>query len=289
MEVLVIGDLAIDFFVRVDGAVAPGSNILVDVGDSRVAGVAGNISWYLAQLGAKAGVAGCVGRDSWGRQIIRELEGSGVDATCVTFSKKATGFFVVLVDAKGDRAFIGSRGANADLRISRRRMLGTGARWIHLSGYSLLGATGVMDEARRAAGSAGVPLSVDLEGVCSTGARLDLSGCFVFCNRREFEEYYGGPRGLSGERAVVVKSGEEGCVIYRGEGRTRVATLPQQAVDTTAAGDAFNAGLISSMLRGRGLLRSCRWANAVAGAKVLRTGARARLDLEEVRSLYAKM
>src|ERR1700761_9449672 len=78
----------------------------------------------------------------------------------------------------------------------------------------------------------------------------------------------------AGVKIPVVKDGASGAMFHDDRGVRRVAPLPvPRVVDTTAAGDAFNAGFIAGWLSGRGVEECCRLGNQVAGAVVQYPGA----------------
>lgn len=75
-----------------------------------------------------------------------------------------------------------------------------------------------------------------------------------------------------GCQEVIVTLGSHGCLVV-GEQAQRVAGRPVQAVDATAAGDAFNGALAVALAEGRSLVDAARWANAAAAISVTRRGA----------------
>jgi ribokinase len=77
-----------------------------------------------------------------------------------------------------------------------------------------------------------------------------------------------------GCRNVILKLGERGCYVALGSGeRTLVPAYRVKAVDTTAAGDAFNGAFATALLRGSDPVASVRFASAVAAISVTRHGA----------------
>lgn len=75
-------------------------------------------------------------------------------------------------------------------------------------------------------------------------------------------------------KIVVVKNGAQGCMLSDGKQLTQVAALPvEHIVDTTAAGDAFNAAFLSEWLADRDLETCCRAGNALAGIVIQHRGA----------------
>jgi ribokinase len=77
-----------------------------------------------------------------------------------------------------------------------------------------------------------------------------------------------------GAENVLLKAGSQGCVIAQGnQPKRRVPAFQVDAVDTTAAGDAFNAGFAVGLLRGQTAFTSAVFATAVAAISVTRPGA----------------
>lgn len=79
-----------------------------------------------------------------------------------------------------------------------------------------------------------------------------------------------------GVRKVVVKLGEEGCIVgdTTSDATFAVPTTPvQTVVDTTSAGDSFNGGFLSCYLAGGNLEQSCQRGNALAGVVIQHRGA----------------
>jgi len=293
MKAVVIGDLAIDMVATVTQRIMRRRNILLENPVVVEAGVAGNIAWYLAQLGVEAHVVGTVGDDPWGIKLKEGLDRAHVRTELVRTSKKPTGFFVVLVDKSGERTMIGSRGANTELMVKADEILKVNPGWIHVSGYSLLNKTyrEILGAARKASKELSVPLSTDLEAVSADGRRINLEGTVAFCNKDEFRDYFGAPPQIIARRMrqrVVVKAGRDGCYLISSGGLIHFPSVAKSVVDTTGAGDAFNAGFIASVLSGNDESTACKWANAVAGLKVMYMHARAKLPRRRLAALLFK-
>jgi ribokinase len=77
----------------------------------------------------------------------------------------------------------------------------------------------------------------------------------------------------SGAKAVIVKLGDQGCVYCGADGTFTVPAFPVEAVDSTAAGDTFNAALAVALVEGREMKDAMRFANAAAAISVTRAGA----------------
>ncbi|MGR6980584.1 sugar kinase [Testudinibacter sp. P27/CKL/0425] len=79
----------------------------------------------------------------------------------------------------------------------------------------------------------------------------------------------------AGVSNVIVKSGKNGAIFNSIENiERRVTTIPvENVVDTTSAGDAFNAGFLNEYLRNKPLDICCRQGNQVAGVVIQHKGA----------------
>jgi ribokinase len=77
-----------------------------------------------------------------------------------------------------------------------------------------------------------------------------------------------------GVKNVVLKLGSRGCVVAQGsQSKERIPAFSVNAVDTTAAGDAFNAGFAVGLISGYSASESGVFASAVAALSVTRPGA----------------
>jgi len=71
---------------------------------------------------------------------------------------------------------------------------------------------------------------------------------------------------------VITTLGSAGCLIS-GESELVIDAYPANAVDTTAAGDAYNGALAVALAEGQSLEAAARWASAAAAIAVTRAGA----------------
>ena len=77
----------------------------------------------------------------------------------------------------------------------------------------------------------------------------------------------------AGVAEAVVKMGGEGCLAYSENGTTLIPSEPVQPVDTTAAGDSFNAGYLSARLQGKDVKSACKAGHALASKVIQFRGA----------------
>ncbi|MGC8662055.1 MAG: carbohydrate kinase family protein [Nitrososphaeria archaeon] len=276
--IAVIGDLAVDIRGYSNCTIKTGINAILYDTNVYAGGVAGNMAWYLAQLGQKALVIGSVGHDCWGDLIRKDLISFGAGCSMVkNINEIATGFFVIAVDHSGERTMIGDRGASKKVDVKTSRLVYESPSWIHLSGYTLLNRDGdkVLKSVKKAAYRLGINYSVDLEGIGETNAELDLEGAIVLCNQDNCDK-----KARQNAKVTVIKSGKEGCFLdYQGK-LVQHRPPPTNPVDTTGAGDSFNAAFITACLMNANYDFACDMANAVAAYKVGVRGTRIKLPPE---------
>lgn len=76
-----------------------------------------------------------------------------------------------------------------------------------------------------------------------------------------------------GPPTVIIKMGPQGCLLADGSQITQIAAPRVKAVDTTAAGDIFNAALTVARSEGASLRDACEFAVQAAALSVTRFGA----------------
>ena len=264
-EVVVVGDLATDVVVLLDGDPAPGSDRPARI-RSRGGGAGANVAAHLAGLGTPVTFAGCVGDDAAGTGLVAELLAAGVTPAVRTVPGAATGTIVSLVEPGGQRSMLADRGANLALEPADVPVPAPGGH-LHLSGYSLFapGPRAAVLAALAAARAAGCTVSVD---PASTGPLAaygverwladTAAATLVLPNADEARLLTGcadpaaAARALAARHAVaVVTLGADGALWAAGDVLVHRPAHPARVVDTTGAGDAFTAGLLSVWLAAR--------------------------------------
>lgn len=268
--VVVVGDVGIDVLTRprtpvVDGGESPSDIRLVP------GGAGGNTAAWLAGHGVPVALVARVGDDQAGAAARGALEGAGVQCVFAVDPSLPTCVVVVIVDAAGERTMLSDRGANAafavgdvalDAAEASVRMPGASPTpHLHLSGYVLFDPTSREAALAALAGARerGWTTSVDpqaAELVTQVGADTFLSwieGVDLLLPNEIEVEALGGPRhALESVAHVVVTYGAHGARWFAA-GDDDVDTVDAPVItclDSTGAGDAFNAGLLASWLGG---------------------------------------
>src|SRR5271165_101733 len=289
-SIVVVGSLNMDFVISVDRLPMPGETILGRDFRTVPGGKGGNQAFAAAKL-ARDGIAvrmiGRVGADSFGAALKANLTGVDVSAVIETASV-ATGVACIHVDKAGQNSITVAPGANARLSpedIASQRAAFEGARCVllqleipletvaeALKEGRRVGAICILDPAPARVLSKDILELVDiatpneneaciLAGV--TPERLSVADATAVGHKiREL-----------GARSAIVKLGEQGCVYCGPDQTIESAPFAVQAVDSTAAGDTFNAALAVALAENAKLEDALRFANAAAAISVTRMGA----------------
>jgi len=257
-SVCVVGSANMDLVARAERLPRPGETV-TGAAFARIPGGKGaNQAVASARLDADVRFVGCVGRDDFARDVLDAMRADGVEADVVE-SDEPTGVALIVVDAAGENTIVVAPGANSRLRPEDVDAGNADAVLSQLE----IPLEAVAEAARQArffclnaAPARPVPREL-LE-------RVDL----LVVNRYELETV-GGHTGL-----VALTLGAEGAVLLEdGQEVARAEPPPVEAVDGTAAGDAFTACLVVSLLEGRAREEALRRACAAGAIAASRPGA----------------
>ena len=282
MKVLVYGSLNIDHVYALPHFVRPGETVSSTRYEKHAGGKGLNQAIALAKAGLPVWFAGAIGRD--GLFLKETLEKAGVNTSFLNVLKDVpTGHAIIQVEQSGGNAIILYGGANqTNTRAQAAQTLANfGAGDYVLLQNEINGG----EEIIRLAHERGVGVILNPSPMTDALRRWPLEQVyFLILNEVEGADLTGKTesdeilRGLE-ERypfcRVVLTLGEKGAVYaFRGE-RVHQAAFRAQAVDTTAAGDSFNAGFACALARGMNRREALRLANAVGALSTTAMGAQA--------------
>jgi ribokinase len=284
--ILVIGSLNMDLVVRCESLPQVGQTIIGRDFLTAPGGKGANQAVAAARLGARVRMAGCVGRDAFGLALVASLRAAGVHADDVMAVDGPTGTALITVDAAGANTIVVVPGANAacDAALIDRALARAGGPGILLLQHEIPAEANA--RAIRAARQAGWCVMLNPAPARSIPAELLKLIDLVTPNASESAAITGravasradaiaSARALRamGARAAVVTLGGDGSVCCDATGAWHGPAVPIEAVDTTAAGDAFIGALAVALAEGRTPAQGLGVAAAAAALAVTRLGA----------------
>lgn len=292
-DVTIVGNVNLDVLVRdVRSLPAPGEERFVDAAELRTGGAAANAALALAALGIHPRLVGAVGDDPAGRLIRDDLAAHGLDVTDVRpLPGVATGVSVALEAADRDRSFLTAAGALAAFDRSMVPPDALDATFVLVTGTFLLPALGHDGTAALLSDAKDREATVLFDPGSDPGGwpgdhvrriRSPLASVDVFLpNEQEAAALTGetDPAAAAdllqdGGGWIVIKRGRRGSVARGPGGETVEIDAPEvDVVDTTGAGDAFDAGMIAGLADGASLPEAIAFATRFASAVVARPSA----------------
>jgi sugar/nucleoside kinase (ribokinase family) len=275
IDVLVVGELNADLILLGDVTPEFGQKEkVIDDASLTLGSSSGIFACGAARLGLRVAFVGKIGDDEFGRFVRGQLEARGVDtAGLVVDSAVKTGLSVIL-SRGSNRAILTHLGSIAALRYSEvSRDLVARARHMHLGSYFLLDALrpdvpALFDLAHTLGLTVSLDTNYDPAETWNGGLVDALRRADVFLpNETELRAIAGvadieaALECLARQTPLVAaKLGAQGAIGRAGDEIARAPSLPLDVVDTTGAGDSFDAGFIYGYLAGWDLARALRLA-----------------------------
>ena len=270
-EVFVVGALHLDVIVESPHLPAVDETVVGHSVDYRFGGKGGNQAVAAARFGAQVSMAGQVGRDRFGRQILDELDSVGVDRSQVRVSGGSTGMSVAITDSSGDYGAVIVSGVNSEIDA---------------------GDIAVPESAKVVLLQNEIPEAINAEVALRTKGRSTVilnaaparpMGSGLLDRVDVLVANLGEAQGIAGSQGaemtrrlrtlgpptVIVTRGADGLILSRrDEVDVMLPAHAVQVVSTHGAGDAFVGALASELARGRPLNPALEFAQAAAAVFV---------------------
>ena len=290
-DVIGFGALNVDMLLKVNQIAGAEEESFIENYTEACGGSAANTMVGLSRLGCKVGFIGKVADDHEGKLQVDCFTAEGVDTNGIIQAKQGkSGSVLGFVDKKGARALYINPGVN-DILESREINLSYVAqtRYLHLSSFvgekpfrAQKKLVGKLPSAIKVSFDPG---SVYAQKGLAVIEPIIRSSYVLMPNALELEQLSGEPdfrKGADfmldmGVKIVAVKLGSKGCYVTDENEQLKVDPFPVKAVDTTGAGDAFNAGFLYGLINEQSLYECGRLGNFVASKSVMKMGARAGL------------
>ncbi|MFQ5840273.1 MAG: ribokinase [Candidatus Methylomirabilales bacterium] len=301
-EVVVVGSANIDLTVQVERLPRPGETVVGCDLRRSFGGKGANQAVAARRAGASVAFVGKVGSDPDGEAIRTRLAEGGIELSGLRVDEVLpTGIALITVERGGRNQIVVAPGSNGNLTVE------------DLAGLDML-----MDDARVLLVQLEIPLATVAAALSRAHARrvrtilnpapargLDAAILdqvdILTPNALELETLSGqsltdraaivreARRLLQGQHgAVIVTMGAEGASLILPAAVSQLRAFPVEAVDTTAAGDAFNGALAAGLAQGKPLAEAVRFASAAGALTTIRRGAQEAIpDRRAIEALLA--
>ena len=249
-----------------------------------------------ARLGHKCGIIGGVGHDDFGKCILDRLNNDGVDTSLITqYDDGTTGVAFITYFHDGSRKFLYHFPDTPATRPTAPdpNLLGDDIGYFHIMGCSLMAKKEFGMEIiklMKSLAAKGVKISFDPnirpELMKDTSVSVMIDEVMEHCNvfMPGVSEFYM----ISGETTIedavaacfknekldviVLKRGEEGCIVYTRDDVVKLGVCHVETVDPTGAGDCFDGAFLCGLLEGKSIIDAAKMASAAAALNTATLG-----------------
>jgi ribokinase len=296
--IVVVGSINIDLVasaekIPVAGETVRGTDFQVHPG-----GKGANQAVAISRLGYPVQLVGKVGTDAFGEQLRSYLLDAGVDVIAVERDEGTSGVAMIAVSPRGENSIVVIPGANAHVTPA---FLDAHRQTIRNAGIVLAQLEipiETVEHLARICAEEGIPLMLDPAPAHKLPSTIFRHLRWFTPNETEaafFTEdaMQGEPAQIAkallgaGIEGVVLKMGSRGVYLASGDHLSQaLPAFAVNAVDTTAAGDAFNGAFATALMLGMEQVEAARFASAAAAVSVTRAGAQpsmpTRSEVEEM-------
>ena len=298
-KIAVLGSINMDLMIRTENLPLPGETVTALSKVENPGGKGANQAVASARMGAEVTLVGCVGDDSFADLLLQNLWDEQVDTShVVRRSNTASGVAVVMVEASGENAILVVPGANGLLSLAEIEQAKQTICESDLLLMQLEVPQEIVVAATQIAREAGVPVILDPAPApvdISANAQNELLDVDLICpNQSEAAALLGKPVDTiddavslieeltkTGSKQAIITLAEQGAVVFDGETVQRIPAFPVDVVDSTAAGDAFAAGLAVRLAEKANLIDAVRFASAAGALAASGTGAQSAMPSRE--------
>ncbi len=291
MSIIVFGSINLDLVTRTHRLPKPGETLAGISFFTASGGKGANQAVAAAKLGMTTWMIGRVGRDSFGQELVESLQQSGVKCDRILIDESTTsGIATIAVEDTGENTIVIIPGANAGINESDCDRLtdllpDAAALLLQLE----IPLPSVLAAAKKAH-NAGIPVILDPAPARELPPELYSLIDIITPNETELSLLTGiavkdietATEAITelqnrGVRTAIAKLGAKGVLCAKGEEQFFVPAFDVEAVDTVAAGDAFNGALAVAIAEGLSLLDAVVWGAAAGALAVTKPGAQSAL------------
>jgi ribokinase len=294
-EIVVVGSANTDMVVQTERIPKPGETVLGGEFILAAGGKGANQAVSAARLGASVTLVARVGEDIFGDRAIQNFQQEGINTRYVfRDAGSPSGVALIIVDRKGENVISVAPGANGRLSQEDVHLASSAIEKAQVLLLQLEVPLDTVRSAARLAFEAGVKVILNPAPAQELDDDLLSHVSVLTPNETETEILTGIPvsdeesaqRAAAvlhdrGVESVIITMGARGSFISSADTHCLVPSRRITAVDTTAAGDAFNGALACTLAEGTNLETAVRLANLAGALAATRLGAQPSLPTRE--------
>lgn len=288
--ILTFGSINMDLVARVPALPRPGETLVGHSFTTVPGGKGANQAVAVAKLGGSSQMIGRVGNDAFGAELLTSLKTAGVQTDRILIDQTSSGVALIAVDDRGENHIIVVPGANGNVEQSDFDRLTLTPDSILLLQLEI--PLAIVQAAAHKANAIGATVILDPAPAPAAFPDALYSAIDILTpNSTETEQLVGfaiqtpidAERAAKilqqrGTRIVVIKMGAQGVYCATEAEQFFTSAFSVNAIDTVAAGDAFNAGLAVAIAEGHSLQEAVRWGSASGALSTTKAGAQSSLS-----------
>jgi ribokinase len=284
-KIAVIGSSSMDLVVTSKRRPLAGETVLGESFETVPGGKGANQAVAAARLGAEVHMIGCVGDDAYGKEILHNLKAQGVNTGYVkpvAHQKSGTAHIIL---AEGDNSIIVVKGANDFVTPEYVKESLSLLKECDLAMIQQEVPEETVIEAAHICHEIGVPLLLNPAPAREISDEVVEKVAYLTPNEHEAGLLF---NGLELSKALekypnklFITEGAAGVRYHDGLEEVLVPSFPVKVVDTTGAGDTFNAAFGTAIAEGRDLKESLCFANRAASISVTGFGAQGGMPMRD--------
>lgn len=281
MKITVVGSINVDNVLNIKRFPKIGETISAMDYNIKFGGKGANQAVAACKLGAEVSLIGAVGKDDLGKQNINNFKNFGMNVEGIKISDNQTGCAVISVDESGNNMIIIYPGANNSVdeeQIKKYEYLIKECDLVMLQfEIPMLS----VEYAAKIAKKYGKTIILNPAPARKISDSLLEMADYITPNETELMEITGisdikkGAENLieRGAKNIIVTLGDKGCFYINKNEEIKMDSFKINVVDSTAAGDSFNAAFSVAICENKTMKECLRFANAVGALTATKQGA----------------
>ncbi|MEC5269338.1 ribokinase [Heyndrickxia coagulans] len=285
VQITVVGSISMDLVVTADRRPQAGETILGHSFKTVPGGKGANQAVAAARLGAKVNMVGCVGDDAYGTALIENLRQNHVSVQYVEPVTHCSSGTAHITLAEGDNSIIFVKGANDFVTpdyVKKAKEAFEGSSIVLIQQeipYETVEYVAKLCEKNQ------IPLLLNPAPARKISPAILEKTAYLTPNEHECNVLFNGiGRSEALKRhpnQLIITEGKNGARFYDGREEIVVPSFPVKTVDTTGAGDTFNAAFAVAVAEGKEIKEALLFANRAASLSVTKFGAQGGMPTRE--------